>query len=181
MSPVQESTPANLTWFAVTVRPKHEHMAERGLQNQGLEAYLPVQRVRRRWSDRLKDLDLVLFPGYVFCRFQPSDKLRVLTSPGVRSIVSTGREPQPVDESEIRSVRALVESGRPLAAWPFIRVGQKVRISHGPLASLRGVIVRAGDSWRVVVSVEALGCSVAVEVEADMIQPESDVYARYEA
>ena len=175
------STQSDCRWFAVTVRPKHEQTAERGLQSQGLEAYLPLQRVRHRWSDRLKDLNQVLFPGYVFCRFQPSDKLRVLTSPGVRSIVSTGRDPQPVDESEISAVRALVESGRPLAAWPFIRVGQKVQISHGPLASLRGVIVRAGDSWRVVVSVEALGCSVSVEVDADMIKPESGVYARYEA
>lgn len=175
------SSQRDLTWFAVTVHPKHEHLAELGLRNQGLESYLPVQRVRRRWSDRLKEVQMVLFPGYVFCKFQPSDKLRVLTSPGVRSIVSAGRDPQPVDESEIRSVRALVESGRRLAAWPFIRVGQKVEITHGPLASLRGVIVRAGDSWRVVVSVEALGCSVAVEVEADMIKPESGVYARYEA
>jgi len=159
-------------WFALTVHPKHEQLAERGLKNHGFEAYLPVHRVRRQWSDRRKDLDMVLFPGYVFCRFDPTQKLRVLQSPAVRSIVSTGREPLPVDDAEISSVRALISTGRPIDVCPYIRVGQRVRVSHGPFESLRGLIVRVKDSWRVVVSVEALGCSVAVEVDADHVFPE---------
>jgi len=176
-----ETGQSDRQWFALRVKSRREKVVAAAAHQKGFEEFLPLCRRLQRWSDRMQSVSVPLFPGYVFCRFQPSDKLRVLTSPGVRSIVSTGRDPQPVDESEISAVRALVESGRPLAAWPFIRVGQKVQISHGPLASLRGVIVRAGDSWRVVVSVEALGCSVSVEVDADMIKPESGVYARYEA
>ena len=160
-------------WFALTVHPKHEQLAERGLKNHGFEAYLPVQRVRRQWSDRRKDLNMILFPGYVFCRFDPAHKLRVLQSPAVRSIVSNGREPLPVDETEISSVRALIASGRPVDVCPYMRVGQLVRIRSGPLESVRGVIVRVKDCWRVVVSVEALGCSVAVEVDADQVAPEA--------
>jgi len=164
------STPLN--WFALTVHPKHEQLAECGLKYHGFEAYLPIHRVRRQWSDRRKDLDQVLFPGYVFCRFDPSQKLHVLQSPSVRSVVSLGRDPLPVDESEIAAVRALISTGRPIDVCPYIRVGRRVRVSHGPLEALRGVILRVKDSWRVVVSVEALGCSVAIEVDADQVSPE---------
>ncbi len=91
-------------WFALTVRPNHEHAATRGLSNQGLETYLPVYRARKRWSDRVRESDAVLFPGYVFCRFGLREKLRVLQAPGVRSIVGSGKEPIPVEDDEISAV-----------------------------------------------------------------------------
>jgi transcription antitermination factor NusG len=97
--------------------------------------------------------------------------MEVLNSTGVRSIVGSGREPAPVDESEISSVRALVSSGRPILPWPYLRTGAQVVIRDGPLVSLRGIVVRVNDSWRVVVSVEALSCSVAVELDADALGP----------
>ena len=156
-------------WFALTVRPNHEHAATRGLSNQGLETYLPVYRARKRWSDRVRESDAVLFPGYVFCRFGLREKLRVLQAPGVRSIVGSGREPVPVEDDEISAVRAVLSSGRAIAPWPYVRIGQSVIIEHGPLAPLRGVILRTKGSWRVVVSVEALGSSIAVEVDGDML------------
>jgi transcription antitermination factor NusG len=165
--------PIGPSWFALTVGPSHERRAERGLLNQGFEAYLPVYRVHRRWSDRIKNLDVVLFPSYIFCRFAYPDRLRVLSSPGVRSIVTTGRDPAPVDEEEISAVRFLLASGRPLLPWPYLRIGQKVVIRDGQFASLRGVIMRAKDGCRVVVSVEALSCSVAIEVDADLVTPDS--------
>jgi transcription antitermination factor NusG len=164
-----ESSPG---WFALTVRPNHEQSAARGLGNQGLETYLPVHRVRRRWSDRIKESDAVLFPGYVFCRFGQPDKLRVLQSPGVRSIVGHGKQPAPVEDDEITAVRALIATGATISPWPYLRIGQNVRIEHGPLAHLRGVILRAKNAWRMVVSVDALGSSVAVEVDNDMISPD---------
>lgn len=159
-------------WYALTVQPKHEHLAARGLRARGVEVYLPVQRARRRWSDRTKSLDVVLFPGYVFCRFGVMDKLRVMTSPSVRGIVRNGREPIPVDDLEIESIRTLILSGRPIDMCPFLRVGEHVRIHHGPFESVRGVIVRTDDNWRVVVSVEALGCSISIEVDANQILPD---------
>jgi transcription antitermination factor NusG len=162
---------AEPNWFALRVRPNHEQTAESGLVCRGLEAYLPRQRVRRRWSDRIKETEAVLFPGYVFCRFDYADRLHVLNSPGVRSIVAMGREPAPVEESEISAIRALVASGRPILPWPYVRIGQEVVIRDGPLASLRGVVLRIKDAWRVVVSVEALSCSVAVELDVDLVAP----------
>jgi transcription antitermination factor NusG len=159
------------SWFALTVGPSHERRAERSLLNQGFKTYVPVYRVHRRWSDRVKNLDTVLFPGYVFCRFSYADRIQVLSSPGVRSVVTTGRDPAPVEEEEIAAVRTLIASGRPLLPWPYLRIGQQVEIREGQFASLRGVIVRAKDGCRVVVSVEALGCSVAVELDAGLVVP----------
>ncbi len=143
------------------------------LERQGFEEYVPLHRVRRRWSDRVKDLEAVLFPGYIFCRFPREQRLRVLNSPGVESIVGFGRTDVPVDDAEIAAVRALIASGRPLANWPFLRIGQNVTIESGPLAGLRGVVLRDETAWRVVVSVEALDRSIAVELDRDMIAPES--------
>jgi transcription antitermination factor NusG len=156
-------------WFALTVRPNHERAAEQALSYRGLEAYVPLYRARRQWSDRVKSTQAPLFPGYVFCRFSFRERMQVLNSPGVRSIVGAGRDPAPVDESEISSVRALVSSGRPILPWPYLRAGERVVIREGPLASLRGVVVRVKNTWRVVVSVEALSCSVAVELDAEAL------------
>src|SRR6202012_950786 len=112
-----------------------------------------------------------LFPGYLFCRFAARDRLRVLSSPGVRSIVGSRREAGRVAESEIANVRAMIASGKPILPWPDLQVGQRVTIREGPLASLSGIIVRAKNQWRVIVSVEALSCSVSVELDADALGP----------
>jgi len=168
------SDSAEAGWFALRVRPNHERAAERSLHNLGLEAYLPVQRVRRRWSDRIKELEAVLFPGYVFCKFGYEDRMRVLNSAGVRSIVANGPAPSRVEDAEIEAVRALLRSGRPILQCPFVSVGRRVVIHDGPLASLRGVVMRVRDAWRVVVSVEAINCSVAIEMDADALAAEKN-------
>jgi transcription antitermination factor NusG len=157
-------------WFALTVKPNHEHTATRALMNQDFEAYLPLHRVRRQWSDRTKEMEAVLFPGYVFCRFDSRDRSRVLNSAGVRSIVGSGKDAAPVCDSEIDSIRALIASRRPILPWPFLRPGEPVTIRSGPLVNLRGIIVRVKDSLRAVVSVEALSCSVAIEVDMEDLE-----------
>lgn len=166
------SSASSACWYALTVRPNHQRSAARGLCSQGLEAYVPAYRSCRRWSDRTQEIEAVLFPGYVFCRFGYPERLRVLQSPGVRSVVGPARQPASVTEEEMASVRALVSSGRPLTPWPYRRVGQRVVIDRGPLENVRGVIVRTKNAWRVVVSVEALGASVAVEVDSEFLSPE---------
>ena len=157
-------------WFALTVTPNHERSAARALLHQDFEAYLPVHRAKRQWSDRVKEMEAVLFPGYVFCRFDYASRMRVLNSPGIRSIVAAGKYDIPVDDADIDSIRALIASGRPILPWPFLRAGERVAIRGGPLASLRGIIVRVKDSFRAVVSVEALSCSVSVEVDIEDLE-----------
>jgi transcription antitermination factor NusG len=160
-------------WFALRVRPKHEKTAALGLQRQGFEAYVPTCKVRRRWSDRVKDVEEVLFAPYIFCRIPYERRLQVLNSASVDSIVGFGKVDVPVPDEEIEAIRALLASGRSPIPWPYLQIGQHVAIEHGPLAGLRGVVVRDEKSWRVAVSVEALGRSIAVEVDRDMIHPES--------
>jgi transcription antitermination factor NusG len=101
-----------------------------------------------------------------------TEMMRVLGAPSVRSVVGVGKAPAPVEDSEISAVKALVSSGRPILPWPYLRIGQSVIIDHGPLAPLRGVILRTKNSWRVVVSVEALGSSVSVELDSGLLSPD---------
>src|SRR5438093_780295 len=97
-------------WFALTVRPNHEQTSELSLRSKGIEAYVPQYRSRRTWSDRIKEVNAVLFPGYVFCRFDYSERARVLGSTGIRSVVGPAREPFPIQEAEIESIRRLISS-----------------------------------------------------------------------
>lgn len=157
-------------WFALRVRPKHEKTVATNLSRLGFDEYVPLQKVRRLWSDRVKVLEAPLFPGYIFCRFAYADRMRVLSSPGVESIVGFGKTEVPVEDSEIDAVRTLVATGKPLAHLPFLRIGQRVLIERGPLAGIRGVVLREERAWRVVVSVEALDRSVAVEVDREVLQ-----------
>ena len=130
-----------------------------------------MRQVQHRWSDRYKTIEEPLFPGYLFCRFDLSDRFRVLNTTGVAQIIGAGSSPIPVDESEIRSLRALVASEISLIPWPCLRTGQTVRIAWGPLAGVQGIVVRAEDgSRRVVVSVDLLNRGVSVEVERDWIE-----------
>jgi transcription antitermination factor NusG len=156
-----------LNWFAVAVKPRHEKLAARVLRDQGLEDFLPVYRSRRRWSDRLKEVQAPLFAGYVFCRFAPQHRRPVLKTPGVRSIVAFGGQPAPVPDAEISAIRQAVASGLRVEPWPSPREGQPVRIQRGPLSGLSGLLVRVRDNWRLLVSVELLQRSVAVELDRD--------------
>jgi transcription antitermination factor NusG len=156
-------------WFALTVRPQHEKTVASALENKDLEGFLPLYRAKRRWSDRVKELELPLFPGYVFCRFCFEDRMAVLTIPSVTSVVSFGNQPAEVHEAEITGIKTMISSGLPVRPWPFLKVGQTVRIDQGPLAGLTGLLVREKDAWRVVLSVEILRRSVAVEIDREML------------
>ena len=123
----------------------------------GFESFLPLRRVRHRWSDRFKTIEEPIFPGYLFCRFDPSDRFRVLNTTGVAQIVGAGRTPIPVDESEIRSLRTLVASKMPLVPWSSLQAGQAVRIDWGALA---GVGRHRSESGRWKVQGRRLGESV---------------------
>ena len=163
--------PEQTAWFALTVKPRHEKAAAKNLSARGLEPFVPLYTVRRRWSDRTKEVQVSLFPGYVFCRFGYEHRLDVLNLPSVTSIVGFGNAPAPIPDSEIDAIRSIVDSGRPYGPWPFLKVGQQVRIEQGALAGIKGILLREKDSWRVVVSVELLQRSVAVEIDRAMISP----------
>jgi len=148
------------------------HLASAALRGKGYEEFLPLYRSRRRWSDRVKQLDLPLFPGYLFCRFDPHDRLLpILTTPGMIGIVGAGRTPIPVPDEEIEAVRRILRSGLAAQPWPFLGAGCAVYIERGPLAGLQGVITKADKVDRLIVSVNLLQRSVAVEIDRDWARP----------
>jgi transcription antitermination factor NusG len=157
--------PGPLPWYGLRVRSKHEQIASAVLRGKGYDPFLPAYKVRRRWTDRVKETELPLFPGYVFCRLDPTNRLPVLTATGVVGIVGIGKTPQPIEEWEIEAVRAVIKSGLPARPWPFIHQGDKVRVEHGPLRGVEGVVTSADDGERLVVSVTLLQRSVAVEMD----------------
>ncbi len=158
-------------WFALTVRPRHEKAVAEGLKLRELESYLPLYGAVRRWSDRTKVVQASLFPGYVFCRFAYRRRMDVLNVPGVVSIVGFGVSPQPIPEAEIDAIRAVLASGLSAGPWPFLKKGSRIRILAGSMKDIEGILVREKDALRLVVSVEMLQRSVAVEVDRQMIEP----------
>jgi transcription antitermination factor NusG len=157
------------SWFALRVKPRHERSSAAHLAGRGLEQFAPLYRTRRRWSDRIQAVDLPLFPGYVFCRFTRQQKRDVVSAPGVRSVVSFGGEPAPIGDGEIDAVRAIAASGLPYGPWPFLRQGARVRIAAGCMKGLEGTLVRSCDEVRVVVNVELLQRSVAVQIDRALL------------
>jgi transcription antitermination factor NusG len=157
------------SWYALNVKPRHERTASQNLREKGFEEFSPVYRSRRRWSDRMKELESCLFPGYIFCRFSYPERLQVLGTPGVKSIVGFARTPAPIPEIEIAAIRSMVMSGCPVGPWPYLRAGDLVRIEQGCLRGLSGSLVYEKDIWRVVVSVELLRRSVAVEIDREAV------------
>jgi transcription antitermination factor NusG len=158
-------------WYALHVRTRFEKVVARNLKGKGYEEFLPLYRRANRWSDRIKEIELPLFPGYVFCRFNPQDRLPVLTIPGVNAIVGVGKNLLPVDESELTAVRAVLKSEAYCEPWPFIEVGQHVMVEYGPLSGTQGIVMMFKNTYRLVVSINMLQRSVAVEIDRDCLKP----------
>jgi transcription antitermination factor NusG len=169
--PVQDCSDSQRSWYALVVQPRHEKAVDEHLRNRGLEALCPTYRAARRWSDRVKVVDLPLFAGYVFCCFSYRQRLVALGTAGVRSIVGFGSAPQPIPEAEIAALQSIGRSGLPARPWPHLRAGERVQVVKGCLAGLQGILSREEARARVVVSIEMLMRSVAVEVECDSIAP----------
>ena len=158
-------------WFAVRVRSNQERIAQAHLRERGYEEFAPSYKSERRWSDRKKEIDQFLFPGYVFCRFNPQDRLPVLTAPGVVDLVGFGNIPEPIAEEEIERVRRMVEFGLLVTPFHFVEVGQAVLIERGPLAGVEGILAEVKGKCRLVVSISLLKRSVSAEVDRNSIRP----------
>jgi transcription antitermination factor NusG len=158
-------------WYAIYVRSRSEKLVSSLLSQKGYETLLPSYRERRVWSDRIKQVELPLFPGYLFCRLDPIRSLPVLSTPGVLSIVGNGKAPLPVEPSEMAALRLLIDSGAGLRPWEFIQAGQRVAIQSGPLTGLEGIVIGEKKTLRLIVSVTLLQRSVMVEVDRQDVRP----------
>jgi transcription termination/antitermination protein NusG len=160
-------------WYALRVRPNYEKPVAAALRGKGFQEFLPLIRSKRQWSDRVKIMDLPLFPGYLFCRLNLDERLPLLTTPGFLYLVGVGKNPEPVDDKEIAGIQSVLRSGLTVTPWPNLVVGQKVRLMHGPLRGLDGVLTRIANRHRIYVSVTLLKRSISVEVDPEWVQPVS--------
>lgn len=159
-------------WHALTVKHQHERTIEIALTWKGFEAFSPMYRARRRWSDRTKEIELPLFAGYVFCRFPVEAKGRVLDTPAVSRVVQFGGTFAAVPDRDIEAIRAVVASKLPVRPWPHLKPGDRVRIERGPLRGIAGVLLKEKDELQLIVSVELLQRSVAVQIDAAAVLPQ---------
>ena len=157
-------------WWAIYTRHQHEKAIAQMLSAKGLEVFLPLYDSTRRWKDRTVRLSLPLFPCYLFLRGGKEHRLEVVTTPGIVSILSINGEPAAVPESEIESVRKAIEWGNRVEPHPFLRCGDRVRVISGPLQGLEGILVRKKNLYRLVLSVEILERSAAVEVDVSAVE-----------
>jgi transcription antitermination factor NusG len=169
--PLTNSTgESNSEWFALYTRHQHEKTVAGLLEEKGFEVFLPLYPAIHRWKDRYKKLLLPLYPGYVFLRDRLDWTLPVLTTPGVHWIVGTAGGPQPIPEFEIDAVKRVMESSLAVEPHPFLNCGDRVRVAQGPLEGIEGILLRKKNAFRLVLSMELLMKSVAVEVDASMIE-----------
>src|SRR5579863_8566573 len=131
----------NAKWFALQVRSRWESSTAVLLSGKGYQTLLPTYQLKKRWNGRVKQTNAPLFPGYVFCQFDALKRLPILVTPGVISVVGRGRLPLPVEDSEIASIQKVVLSGVRAEPWPYLEIGQKVRIEDAALSGIEGILI----------------------------------------
>ena len=158
-----------LNWYAVYTRSRHEKMVNQALEEREIESFLPLQDQLSQWKDRRKWVQKPLFPGYLFVRTHRSGLYQVSVTRGVSYIVGNGwgHSPVPVPDEQVQAIRRMVEQEYPLVQWPLLRKGTRVRVTAGPLAGVETYIVERKKNKKsyLVVTVELLGRSVAVEID----------------
>lgn len=152
-------------WYAAYTFPRHEKVVAEQLRLKTLETYLPLFEKLSRWKDRTARVQWPLFPGYVFVRMPLKDRVRVLEVSGILRLVGFHGHPAPLEEGEIESLRNCLMFRR-AEPHPYIAVGRRVRVAAGPLAGVEGVVVRRKGKMRIVVSIDSIQRSIAVDLEA---------------
>jgi transcription antitermination factor NusG len=157
-------------WYAVFTLARHEKRVFARCEERQIESFLPLYKVKHRWKNRCTvDLELPLFPSYSFVRIDPRVRMQVLQLSGVVSIVSSGRELLPLPDDYIDSLRGGLLARR-IEPHPGVSLGDRVRITNGPMAGAEGVLERRKNDLRVILRLEMLARSVSVEVSATEIE-----------
>jgi transcription antitermination factor NusG len=156
-------------WYALYTSARHEKSVANQIERRELSCFLPSYRSVRRWKDRRKELELALFPGYVFVHMSLSNKLKVLQVPGVVQIVSFHGQPAALPAEEIEALRNRLSGSAKIEPHPYLRTGRRVRVRNGPFQGLEGVIVRRKERCRLIFSIDLIQRSLAIELdEADL-------------
>jgi transcription antitermination factor NusG len=168
---IDAETGDSLAWWALYTRHQHEKVVAEMLEAKEFEIFLPLYESVRRWKDRRKVISLPLFPGYVFVRGGVLRRLDVVSTPGIHMILSYGEQAAIIPEDEIQAIRRTVEGNLRCEPHPFLKCGERVRVTRGSLQGVEGILVRKKNMDRLVLSVDMLAKSVAVEINAFDVEP----------
>jgi transcription antitermination factor NusG len=166
-----EAAEAAASWWVIYTRHQHERVVAEMLGSKGFEVFLPLYESVRRWKDRNKVIKLPLFPCYVFARGGLSRRLQIITTPGVQMILAHGEQVSLVPDGEIDAIRRAVEGCLRVEPHPFLRCGERVRVRRGTLEGVEGILIRKKNLYRLVLSVDMMAKSVAVEIDASDVEP----------
>jgi transcription antitermination factor NusG len=162
-------------WFALSVRARHEKVVSQLLSYKGFETFLPLFTRRHQYVRRIREFQLPLFPGYLFCRLDPAARLPILITPGVLRLVGAGGVPIPVDSREVEALQKAVQAQVPMVPHPYWKSGQIGRITSGALSGVEGIVVSANPKARLILSVTLLQRSVLLEIETERVSLVEDV------
>jgi len=160
-------------WYAVMTRSRHEKVVVERMRERGLETFLPTIMQTHRWSDREKSVEVPLFGCYVFVKLHLTNELyyRVCNVDGVSRFVGIGKEGTPIPSEQIEAVQTLVNQKIPWSAYPFLNIGQRVRIRGGSMDGVEGILVARDGDRKLVVSIDAIQRSMAVRIEGYDLEP----------
>jgi transcription antitermination factor NusG len=165
-------------WFAVQCVTGREKFVQALLDMKGFQTLLPLYRTTGKIFGRNQSFERAVFPGYVFVKLDISRRLPVLMTPKVLQIAGRGRNPVPIPSLEIQKIKALIRANCPAVPCPYLAVGARVTIVHGPLTGVSGILVRTDSRFRLVISVDQLRRSVSVEIDADCIAKDGTIENR---
>ena len=168
---VDAGTHESSDWWALYTRHQHEKTVTEMLSAKGFEVFLPLYGSIRRWKDRSKKITLPLFPCYVFVRGGLDRRLQVVTTPGIHTILFHGERVAMIPGAEIEAIRKAVEGPFRVEPHPFLKCGERVRVTRGSLLGVEGVLVRKKNLYRLVISVDMMAQSAAVEIDASDVEP----------
>jgi transcription antitermination factor NusG len=186
MTPIGDSNPQmplanpppSARWYAAYTAPCREKRVLEHLAMREIESFLPLYRSPRKWKNGCHvELELPLFPGYVFVRVAGTERVRILEVPSVLSIVSRGRLPEPLEDEAIAILRAKLHLHQ-AEPYPYLVLGERVSICAGPFAGLSGIVLRKKGSLRVVITLDLIMQSMAIEINIDDIEPFHEVVPR---
>ncbi|MGA8428280.1 MAG: UpxY family transcription antiterminator [Candidatus Sulfotelmatobacter sp.] len=160
-------------WYAIRTRSRHEKMVSDQLEKQGIENFLPLIKRNRKWSDRVKEVELPLFAGYNFVRvsFGSPERLQVLKTHGVAGFVGINGCGSAIPENQIHDIRTLLASKFPFEEQPFLKIGQRVRVRGGALDGMEGILSAHNDDRSLVISLEPIERSLSVRIQGYVVEP----------
>ena len=160
------------SWYALYTKSRHEKLLDRELTKKGIETFLPLRKITRRWSDRKKIIEDPLFKGYLFVRMPLAERWTVLNTAGaVRFLGRSATGPIAVPETELLTVRRFIEEEIEIDPFPYLKQGERVYVRSGPFKGAEGFVVRKDSHCRLVISLDLLMQSVSIQIDQACVEP----------